>query len=35
MAMAKPQKSTIKLLLVMMAGSALTWVAIEAAVHGL
>jgi hypothetical protein len=35
MAMAKPQKSTFKLLLVMMAGFALIWVAAVMAVHGL
>jgi hypothetical protein len=35
MAMAKPQRSAIKLLLVLMAGSALTWAAVVAAVHGL
>ena len=35
MAMAKSQKSTVKLLLVMVAGSALTWAAVMAAAHGL
>jgi hypothetical protein len=35
MAMAKSQKSTVKLLLVMVAGSALTWAAVMAAAYGL
>jgi hypothetical protein len=35
MAMAKTQKSTVKLLLVMVAGSALTWAAVMAAAYGL